>query len=184
MCSYEDRIRAVKLYLKLGKRTGATILQLEYPTKNALKSWHREDEQCDDLPMGYVRLKLKCLDKQKKVAARHYLNHDRCLAGTLKALGCCHALENKTIHKILKSAFHAEDLRLRTAQRLTNLTALFCILSWRIFWLTMLNRAAPAAPATLAFTPVEVDLLNKLAPTGEHQDRNRPTPSSGAVWRV
>ena len=38
MYSYEDRIRAVKLYEKLGKRTGATIRQLGYPTKNALKS--------------------------------------------------------------------------------------------------------------------------------------------------
>ena len=84
----------------------------------------------------------------------------------------------ETLHKILKSACHAEDSRLRTAQRLTNLTALFCILSWRIFWLTMLNRAAPAAPATLTITPVEVDLLNKLAPAVEHQDRNRPTLSN------
>ena len=87
MYSYEDRIRAVKLYLKLGKRTGATILQLGYPTKNALKSGHREYEQGDDLPVGYVRSKLKYSDEQKKVAARHYLNHDRCLAGTLKVLG-------------------------------------------------------------------------------------------------
>ena len=84
----------------------------------------------------------------------------------------------KTFHKILKSGCHAEDSRLRTAQRLTNLTALFCILSWRIFWLTMLNRAAPAAPATLAFTPVEVDLLNKLAPAVARPDRNRPTLSN------
>ena len=83
----------------------------------------------------------------------------------------------ETFHKILKSGCHAEDSRLRTAQRLTNLIALFCILSWRIFWLTMLNRAAPAAPATLAFTPVEVDLLNKLAPAVERPDRNRPTLS-------
>lgn len=45
MFSYEDRIRAVKLYIKLGKRTGATIRQLGYPTKNALKSCHREYEQ-------------------------------------------------------------------------------------------------------------------------------------------
>ena len=37
----EDRIRAVKLYIKLGKRTAPTIRQLGYPTKNALKSWHR-----------------------------------------------------------------------------------------------------------------------------------------------
>ena len=87
MYSYEDRIRAVKLYIKLGKRTGATIRQLGYPTKNALKSWHREFEQGHDLPVGYARSKLKYSDEQKKVAAQHYLDHDRCLAATLKALG-------------------------------------------------------------------------------------------------
>lgn len=38
MYSYEDRIRAVKLYIKLGKRLGATIRQLGYPTKNSLRS--------------------------------------------------------------------------------------------------------------------------------------------------
>ena len=87
MYSYEDRIRAVKLYIKLGKRTGATIRKLGYPTKNALKSWHREYEQGCDLPAGYVRSRPKYSDEQKKVAVEHYLNHDRCLAGTLRALG-------------------------------------------------------------------------------------------------
>ena len=87
MYSYEDRIRAVKLYIKLGKRTGATIRKLGYPTKNALKSWHREYEQSRDLPAGYVLSRPKYSDQQKKVAAQHYLDHDRCLAGTLKALG-------------------------------------------------------------------------------------------------
>ena len=87
MYSYEDRIRAVKLYIKLGKRTGSTIRQLGYPTRNALKSWHREYEQGRDLPVGYARSKPKYSDEQKKVAAQHYLDHDRCLAGTLKALG-------------------------------------------------------------------------------------------------
>ena len=87
MYSYEDRIRAVKLYIKLGKRTGATIRQLGYPTKNALKSWHREYEQGHDLPVGYARSKPKYSDEHKKVALEHFLNHGRCLAGTLKALG-------------------------------------------------------------------------------------------------
>ena len=87
MYSYEDRIRAVKLYIKLGKCTGATIRKLGYPTKNALKSWHREYEQSRDLPVGYARSKPKYSDEQKKVAAQHYLDHDRCLAGTLKAMG-------------------------------------------------------------------------------------------------
>jgi len=87
MYSYEDRIRAVKLYIKLGKRTGAAIRQLGYPTKNALKSWHRKYEQGHDLPVGYVLSRPKYSDQQKEVAVEHYLNHDRCLAGTLKALG-------------------------------------------------------------------------------------------------
>jgi putative transposase len=38
MYSYEDRIRAVRLYLKLGERIKETIRQLGYPTKNSLKS--------------------------------------------------------------------------------------------------------------------------------------------------
>ncbi len=87
MYSYEDRIRAVKLYIKLGKRTGATLRQLGYPTKNALKSWHREFEQGRDLPLGYALSRSKYSNEQKKVAVEHYLNHDRFLAGTRKALG-------------------------------------------------------------------------------------------------
>ena len=43
----------------------------------------------------------------------------------------------ETFHKILKSGCRAEESRLRTAARLTNLLAIFCILSWRVFWLTM-----------------------------------------------
>ena len=35
MYSYEDRVRAVKLYIKLGKRTGPTIRKLGYPTKGS-----------------------------------------------------------------------------------------------------------------------------------------------------
>lgn len=42
MYSYADRLRAVELYIKLGKRLNATIRQLGYPTKNALRGWYRE----------------------------------------------------------------------------------------------------------------------------------------------
>ncbi|MDR6208068.1 transposase-like protein [Paraburkholderia graminis] len=87
MFSYEDRIRAVRLYLKLGKRIGATIRQLGYPTKNSLKAWHREYEQCHDLRAGYVRSRPRYSDEQKKVAVDHYLSHGRCAAATLRALG-------------------------------------------------------------------------------------------------
>src|ERR1700733_4466843 len=86
MYSYEDRVRAVRLYIKLGKRMGATIRQLGYPTKNSLKSWHQEYEQRLDLPAGYVRLP-KFSHAQKEHAVEHYLEHGRCIAATIRALG-------------------------------------------------------------------------------------------------
>jgi transposase InsO family protein/transposase-like protein len=87
MYSYEDRIRAVELYIKLGKRVKATILQLGYPTKNALKGWHREYEQRLDLSEGYAGRELKYSSAQKEAAIEHYLTHDRCFAATMRALG-------------------------------------------------------------------------------------------------
>jgi len=86
MYSYEDRLRAVRLYIKLGKRVGLTIRQLGYPTKNALKHWHREYEQRLDLRAGYVR-RPRYSQAQKALAVEHYLEHGRCLAATIAALG-------------------------------------------------------------------------------------------------
>jgi transposase InsO family protein/transposase len=87
MYSYDDRMRAVQLYLKFGKRIRATIRQLGYPTKNFLKSWHREYEQRHDLQTGYIRSKPKYSAEQKKKGVDHYLSHGRCVAATLRALG-------------------------------------------------------------------------------------------------
>ena len=42
MYSYEARIRAAELYIKLGKRVRPTIRQLGYPTKSSLKGWYNE----------------------------------------------------------------------------------------------------------------------------------------------
>nr|WP_249803340.1 IS4 family transposase [Bradyrhizobium sp. 35] len=65
-------------------------------------------------------------------------------------------------HKILKSGCRAEDSKLRTAERLANLMAVFCILSWRVLWLTMLNRTAPDASPKMALTDTEIALLDEL----------------------
>jgi hypothetical protein len=69
-------------------------------------------------------------------------------------MGCdCHI---ELFHKILKSGCRAEESRLRTAERFVNLLAIFCLLSWRVFWVTMLRRAAPQLPASVVFTPSEL----------------------------
>lgn len=110
----------------------------------------------------------------------------------------------ETFHKILKSGCRAEQSKLRTAERLVNLLAMFCILGWRIFWLTMLNRAVPQAPPVVAFTKVEMQILDrlfgtlpelaavssvgcyltKLAQLGGHLARNRdPLPGNQVIWK-
>jgi len=70
----------------------------------------------------------------------------------------------ETFHKILKSGCRAEASKLRTAQRIVNLIAVFCILSWRIFWMTMMNQVAPAASPLVALTDVETQLLDTILP--------------------
>ncbi|BCN13362.1 hypothetical protein RPSD_52470 (plasmid) [Ralstonia solanacearum] len=52
-----------------------------------MKGWYRQYEQRLDLPKGYVRPKPKYSQEQKEAAVRHYFNHGRCIAGTMKALG-------------------------------------------------------------------------------------------------
>lgn len=80
-------------------------------------------------------------------------------------------------HKILKSGFKAEEVKLRAAERIVNLIAVLCILSWRIFWMTMLNRTTPDAPPELAFTPTEMYLLDQLIEDHSQQTASAPSLS-------
>ena len=82
----------------------------------------------------------------------------------------------ETFHKILKSGCRAEESKLRTASRLTNLLAIFCILSWRVFWLTMTARSGGDALPSSVFTKEEMVLLDHLVP-----DRNIAPCNSNLV---
>jgi hypothetical protein len=66
----------------------------------------------------------------------------------------------KTFHKNLKSGCRTEAFKLRAAERIVNLIAVICILNWRIFWMTMLNRVAPTAPSGIALAAVETRVLD------------------------
>jgi hypothetical protein len=107
-------------------------------------------------------------------------------------------------HKVLKSGCRVETARLRTAERLTKLIAVFCILGWRIFWTTMINRAAPDAPPQVPLTEAEIAVidraprdrvavpgkntlshyLTKVARLGGYLARARdPPPGNTVMWR-
>lgn len=77
-------------------------------------------------------------------------------------------------HKILKSGCRIDASRLRTAERLVRLIAVCCILSWRIFWMTMINRAQPDAAPTTAITQLELDLLDQLHPAEPSAPKEAP----------
>jgi Transposase DNA-binding len=80
-------------------------------------------------------------------------------------------------HKILKSGCKAEESKLRTAERLVNLIAVFCIVSWRVFWMTMLNRSTPNAPPQTALTDTEIKLLDHLVKDRDGKSSRRKTLS-------
>ena len=84
MYSYEDRVRAVKLYIKLGKRIAATIRELGYPTKNALKNWHLEFERCRDLPMRYLRFCRNSVIRPSLAARQTLIRKPASRAGSLQ----------------------------------------------------------------------------------------------------
>jgi hypothetical protein len=84
----------------------------------------------------------------------------------------------ETFHKIVKSGCKAEESKLRTADRLVNLIAVFCILSWRIFWMTMLDWSASEAPTLIAFTDTECQLLDHLVPDKPKSNSARKSLSS------
>jgi hypothetical protein len=84
----------------------------------------------------------------------------------------------ETYHKVLKSGRQAERLKLRTADRLTNLLAVFCIIGWRVFGLTMSNRVNPDAPAEMALTRPEIQIFDRLeTSTAAHSEARTPKPT-------
>lgn len=87
MYSYEDRIRAVELCIKRGKRVRLTTRRLVFPTKDSLKGWYNEYQLKLDLPAGYAGRRPKFSREQKAAAIEHYVTHDRCIAATINRLG-------------------------------------------------------------------------------------------------
>ncbi len=86
-------------------------------------------------------------------------------------------------HKVIKSRCRAEASKRCTAERLTNLIEVFCIVEWRIFWMTMMIRVAPSTPPELALTDVEQHVLDLLLQNRPDQ-RSRPALLSSYLTKT
>lgn len=55
MHSYEDRIKAVELYYRYGKKASVVVRELGYPSAKQLVRWVRIIEETGDLPRDLKR---------------------------------------------------------------------------------------------------------------------------------
>lgn len=86
MFTEEQKIRAIELYFKYGKKLAPVVRELGYPSKRNLRRWIRSWEAGGGVKES-IRHKPRYTDEQKQVAVEHYLNHGCCLAFTSRALG-------------------------------------------------------------------------------------------------
>ena len=184
MFSYEDRIRAVKLYIKLGKRIGPTIRQLGYPTKNALKSWYREYEHSRDLQVCYVRSRQKYSDEQKQAAVQHYQDHDRCIASTIKELGYpCRATLTEWLDEL-----HPE-IRKRVVGRAAYMQHPLELKNVAVIELCTRKTSAQVIATKLGVCrPTLYNWKNQLLgseapPSMKHQNESKPVPEQAELQR-
>ena len=86
MHSYEDRIRAVELYYRYGKKASIVVMELGYPPTKQLGRWVRIYEEKGDLPRE-LKPRERYSRTQKIAAVEHYLTHGGCLSYTRRAIG-------------------------------------------------------------------------------------------------
>lgn len=89
MYSYEDRVKAVELYIKYDMNMAAVIRELGYPSRQMLYLWYDEFNKTGSLrgddDVGYY--KSKFTHEQRKHAVEYYLEHGKSISRTIKALG-------------------------------------------------------------------------------------------------
>lgn len=86
MYSYEDRIKAVKLYIKYDLSAADTIRELGYPKYKMLTRWYKEYQETGGLHKRFNKRPAYTLD-QMKTAVNYYLEHGRNISRTVKAVG-------------------------------------------------------------------------------------------------
>lgn len=86
MYSYEERIKAVKLYIQYDRSIAAVRRELGYPSHQMLLRWYAEYVENGDLHKMY-KDPVCFTEEQKQRAIQHYMEHGKNAARTVKALG-------------------------------------------------------------------------------------------------
>lgn len=87
MYSREERIKAIKLYLKYGCSATAVINELGYPCWDTLNTWYKE--YLEEEKTGIIKTPNceKYTKEQKEKAVAHYIEHGRNFCRTVREIG-------------------------------------------------------------------------------------------------
>ena len=89
MYSKEQRMKAIELYIKYDKSAADVIRELGYPSRKLLPKWYKDylNEQKTGVAWDRYSRNPKYTTEQMDAAVKHYLEHGRSLARTIRALG-------------------------------------------------------------------------------------------------
>ena len=87
--SREQRRRAVELYERYEHSAADVIRELGYPSKEALRMWHRDwlEERRTGIPSSRGERYSRYTDGQRRAAVEHYLTHGRRSGRTMRRMG-------------------------------------------------------------------------------------------------
>ena len=86
MYSYEERMKAVELYIKYDLCAADTIRELGYPSRKMLVRWYKEYQETSDLHRHYSK-ESRYTFEEMQTAVDYYLNHGRSISRTVRAVG-------------------------------------------------------------------------------------------------
>ncbi|MGN1134054.1 MAG: IS3 family transposase [Oscillospiraceae bacterium] len=86
MYTYEQRMKAVQLYIKSDKDFNSVYNELGYPSPNSLLKWYKEFISTGDLKVS-AALKPRFTREQIEYALKYYYEHGQKIVATIRAIG-------------------------------------------------------------------------------------------------
>jgi len=84
--SYEDRMKAVRLYIKYDFSAADAVRELGYPSRRMLVRWYKEYQETGELHRQYTR-EPRRTPEEMQAAVDYYLDHGRSISRTVRAMG-------------------------------------------------------------------------------------------------
>jgi len=175
-----DRLGRLRRYTACGILTHSSLAVMTEGSPlglTAIKFWSREKFHGANALKKHINPTRVPIEQKESIRWLDNLRQSTVLLGA--ADRCVHIgdRESDIYDHYCPTCLGAEQSKFRIAERLVNLLAMFCILSWRIFWLTMLNRSTRHATPSLVFTPLEIDLSKRPATDRSPNATARPSLS-------